>query len=219
MAVSRQEGERGTRNRKTEGRTDESKRTRSGRRITGTADEDGREERAMVWTVRATDRERNGEENDAGRMTDSPRSCSVVACCWSIGGEVVAMWCRWHHTEADMVAALPSLCLLVRRWRGGERLAMVWTVEASDGTEERRGTGEDVGGILRPGFLSFCFVCSFALPYHHHLKEEDEDEDKAGRMEDRIGSAMVPFLPGRSIPSLFPSLFAFVFSLYIIMYI
>ena len=48
FAVSRQEGERGTRNRKTEGRTDESERTRSGRRITGTADEDGREERAKM---------------------------------------------------------------------------------------------------------------------------------------------------------------------------
>ena len=56
FAVSRQEGERGTRNRKTEGRTDESERTRSGRRITGTADEDGREERARAWTVMATDR-------------------------------------------------------------------------------------------------------------------------------------------------------------------
>ena len=56
FAVSRQEGERGPRNRKTEGRTDESERTRSGRRITGTADEDGREERARAWTVMATDR-------------------------------------------------------------------------------------------------------------------------------------------------------------------
>ena len=56
MAVSRKEGERGTRNRKTEGRTDESERTRSWRRITGTADEDGREERARAWTVMATDR-------------------------------------------------------------------------------------------------------------------------------------------------------------------
>ena len=35
---------------------------------------------------------------------------------------------------------------------------MVWTFRAADGTEARRGTGEEVGGILRPGPLS-----SFAL--------------------------------------------------------
>ena len=70
-------------------------------------------------------------------MTDSPRRCPVVAGCW----------------------------LMVRWWRSGERLAMVWTVEAADGTEERRGTGEEVGGILRPGslFLSSCLLLFF--PY------------------------------------------------------
>ena len=47
--------------------------------------------------------------------------------------------------------------------RSGERLAMVWTVKTSDGTEERRGTGEDGGGILRPvSLFLFCsLVCSF----------------------------------------------------------
>ena len=65
---------------------------------------------------------------------------------------------------------------------------MVWTVYTSDGAEERRGTGEDVGGILRPGSLSFfrLLVCS-ALP--HHMKEENEDE--AGRMADRRGAALL----------------------------
>ena len=74
--------------------------------------------------------------------------------------------------------------------RSGERLAMVWTVKTSDGAEERRGTGEDGGGILRPGSLSLFFVCSFAMPYHHHLKEEDEDEEEAGRMAERRGDAL-----------------------------
>ena len=69
---------------------------------------------------------------------------------------------------------------------------MVWTVEASDGTEERRGTGEEVDGILRPGSLSSWSVVSLALP--HHLKEENEDE--AGRMADCRGAALVLFLPG-----------------------
>ena len=74
--------------------------------------------------------------------------------------------------------------------RSGERLAMVWTVKTSDGAEERRGTGEDGGGILCPGSLSLFFVCSFAMPYHHHLKEEDEDEEEAGRMAERRGDAL-----------------------------
>ena len=71
---------------------------------------------------------------------------------------------------------------------------MVWTVEAADGTEERRGTGEEVGGILRPGSLSsFPSFCSFALLCPYHLKEgNEEDEDEAGRMADRRGSAL-PF--------------------------
>ena len=106
----------------------------------------------------------------------------------------------------------PSLSLSAdTRGRSGERLAMVWTVEAADGTEERRGTGEDGGGILRPGSLSSCFVCS-AL--HHHMKEENEDE--AGRMADSRGAALVLFLPGWSDPLHFHSLFVFVLSLYII---
>ena len=83
-----------------------------------------------------------------------------------VGGEVVEM-----TSPRRGRGVRPSLSLsddTSGRW--GERLAMVWTVEAADGTEERRGTGEDGGGILRPGSLSF-FVCSFALPYPHHLKE------------------------------------------------
>ena len=99
--------------------------------------------------------------------------------------------------------------------RSGERLAMVWTVKAADGTEERRGTGEDGGGILRPGSLSSWSVVSFALP--HHLKEENEDE--AGRIAGRRGAALVLFLPVRSVSLLFPSLFAFVLSLYTIRYV
>ena len=46
------------------------------------------------------------------------------------------------------------------------------------------------------------------------MKEDNEDE--AGRMADRRGAALVLFLPGRSVPLLFPSLFTFVLSLYII---
>ena len=69
---------------------------------------------------------------------------------------------------------------------------MVWTVETSDGAEERRGTGEDSGGILRPSSLSSCFVCS-ALP--HHMKEEDEDT--AGMMAERRGAALL-LVAGRS---------------------
>ena len=98
-------------------------------------------------------------------MADSPRRCPVVAGCWSIGGEVVARCGGGIAQKRTRWPPFLSPWLLVRRWRGGERLAMVWTVKTSDGAEERRGTGEDGGGILRPGSLSFCFVCSFALPF------------------------------------------------------
>ena len=104
--------------------------------------------------------EDDGEEDEAGRMTDSPRRCPVVAGCCSIGGDVVAMTSprigRGVRTSLSLSAD--------RRGRSGERLAMVWTVKTSDGAEERRGTGEEVGGILRPGsissFLSACFCFS-----------------------------------------------------------
>ena len=52
--------------------------------------------------------EEDEEEDEAGRMTDSPRRCPVVAGCWCDGGEVVAMWWRLHRLEADEVAARPS---------------------------------------------------------------------------------------------------------------
>ena len=48
---------------------------------------------------------RDGEEDEAGRMTDSQRRCPSG--CWSIGGEVVAMWWRWHRPEVDEVAVRP----------------------------------------------------------------------------------------------------------------
>ena len=94
----------------------------------------------------------------------------------------------------------PYLSLSVdTSWRSGERLAMVWTVKTSDGAEERRGTGEEVGGILRPGSLSsFPSACSFAMPCPYYLKEgkegKEEDEYEAVRMADRRGSALPFFL-------------------------
>ena len=107
------------------------------------------------------------DEPEADGMTESPRRCPVAAGRWR-GGR-------------------PSLSLSAgKSGRSGERLAMVLTVKTSDGTAERRGTGEEVGGILRPSSLSSCFVCS-ALP--HHMKEENEDE--AGRMVDRRGAALL----------------------------
>ena len=68
-------------------------------------------------------------------MTESPRRCPVVAGCWSIGGEVVA---RCGDGIAQKRTGWPSFLsswLLVRWWRSGERLAMVWTVRTSDGAE------------------------------------------------------------------------------------
>ena len=39
--------------------------------------------------------------------------------------------------------------------------------------------------------LSLFFVCSFAMPYPHHLKEENEDGDEADRMSDRRCAALL----------------------------
>ena len=58
----------------------------------------------------------------------------------------------------------PSLSLSASTsGRSGERLAMVWTVDAADGTEERRRTGEDGGGIIRPGSLSLRILFALLL--------------------------------------------------------
>ena len=107
-----------------------------------------------------------------------------------VGGEVVAMCGDNIAQNRTGWPPFLSICLLVRRWRGGERLAMVWTVEAADGTEERRGTGKDGGGILRHGSLSSCSVCSFAFP-SSPPEGLDEDEDEAGMMADRRGAALL----------------------------
>ena len=119
---------------------------------------------------------------------------------WSLAaGQSVPMWWRCVAMASPRRGrgSRPSLSLSAdTSGRSGERLAMVCTVEAADGAEERRGTGEEVGGILRPGSLSsFPSSCSFALPCPYHMKEgkeEDEYEDEAGRMADRRGSAL-PF--------------------------
>ena len=79
----------------------------------------------------------------------------------------------------------PSLSLSADtsgRW--GERLAMVWTVKTSDGAEGEARNGRRGRRNTSPLFPLFLFRLSFALPYHHHLKEEKEDEDEAGRMAD-----------------------------------
>ena len=203
MAFSRQEGERGTRNRKTEGRTDESERTRSGRRITGTADEDGREERARARTVRATDRRGTGEDVSGilrtGSLSSFPSACSFAlpylhhlkegkeearragwptargaALSLLFAGRSVARWLRGVAMTSPRSGrgGRPSLSMSAgTRGRSCERLAMVWTMEAADGTDERRGTGEEVGGILRPVFFQFALssVCLFLFPIYNNI--------------------------------------------------
>ena len=64
---------------------------------------------ALSYPHHMREGKRDGEEDEAGRMTDSlGGGCPVVAGCWSIGGEVVAMWWRLHRPELDDVDARPS---------------------------------------------------------------------------------------------------------------
>ena len=88
-----------------------------------------------------------------------------------------------------------------------------------DGEDIRRNRrGEELAKMAAASFalvLSSYSVCSSLT---HHLKEENENEDEAGRMADCLGAALVLSLPVRSVHLLFPSLFAFVLSLYIIRY-
>ena len=115
---------------------------------------------AMVRTVRTA----YGTEGRRGGKDDRQHEALpfwLLVDRWRGGGDGI-------HPEPGRVPALPSPLLVVRP---DERLAMAWTVEASDGTEERRGTGEEVGGILRPGSLSsfpsacFCFSSIYNQVY------------------------------------------------------
>ena len=106
----------------------------------------------MVRTVRIVD---GTEERRGGQDDRQPAALPfwLLVDRWRGGGDDI-------HPEPDRVPALPSPLFVVRP---DERLAMVRTVRTADGTKERRGTGEDGGGILRPGSLSSWSFCPFAL--------------------------------------------------------
>ena len=107
---------------------------------------------------------RSGRE--AGTRRAGWQTVEALPCgCWSIGGEVwrgVVMVSPRTGRGARPSSRPGCLCDVARGWA----LAMVWTVGQQTEQEERRGTGEDGGGILRPGslssFPSACF-CSFYI--------------------------------------------------------
>ena len=83
------------------------------------------------------------------------------------GGEVVAMCGDNIAQNRTGWPPFLSLCLLVRRWRGGERLAMVWTVEAADGTEGEARNGRRGRRHPSPWFSLFLvgrFFCPTSPP-------------------------------------------------------
>ena len=139
-----------------------------------------RESPAMVGSLpyphHLAERKRTGKRTKRSNRTFMELKCR----CWSlsIGGEVVA---RCGDDIAQSPTRWPpslSSWLLVRWWRSGERWRWCGRWRQQTEQEGRRGTGEEVGGIPRPGSLS-----------------------------------------SRSVPSPFPSLLAFVLSIYIIRYI
>ena len=92
----------------------------------------------------------------------------------------------------------PSLTLGdVASGRGGDRLAIVWTVKTSDGAEGEARNGRRWRRHPSPWFSLFLFRLLLCSSLPHHLKEEDE----AGMMSDRRGAAML-LVAGRSAPML-----------------
>ena len=127
---------------------------------------------------------------------------------WRGGGDVVAIASPRSGRGGRSSFSLSA----DRSGRSGERLAMVWTVKTSDGAEERRGTGEDGGGIFRPGSLFlFRLLC--------HISPHEGRERRRGGQDGRPSRLCPGSLSfSSSVPLLFPSLLAFVLSLYIIRY-
>ena len=136
------------------------------------------------------------------------------AALWSLAaGRSVA---RWWRGGGDSIAQkrtgwppFLSLCLLVRRWRGGERLAMAWTVRQQ--TEERNGRR----GRRHPSPWSSPFLFFLLCPTSPPEGIERGRGGKDGRQSRRCPGSL-SF--SSSVPLLFPSLLAFVLSLYIIRY-
>lgn len=137
------------------GRGEEGKRTRRAERQARASGRDQDEERARKT-------EGSGRQRDASKRRQDGRQFEALPLCWLLSG-------RWRGV------AMTS----PRSGRGGRPSASgcdwVRTVRQAGGTEERRGTGEDGGGILCPVplsspvfrflffFLSFAFVLSIYI--------------------------------------------------------
>ena len=148
-------------------------------------------------------------------MTDGPRRCPgrwLLVDRWRGGGDVVAI-----ASPRSGRGSRPSLSLLAdTSGRSGERMELM----RGGGSRRNRREARNWRRWRRhpsPWFSLFLFCLLLCSSLSHHLKEENEDD--AGRMSDRRGAALVLFLPVRSVSLLFPSLFAFVLSLYIIRYV
>ena len=104
---------------------------------------------------------RKGGEGRQGERGGSPALAGSMRCparCLSIGGEVVARCGEDFAQNRTRWPSFLSSWLLVRWWRSGERLAMVWTVKAQ--TRQRR--GEE---LAKRSAASFALFLSFLLPF------------------------------------------------------
>ena len=99
------------------------------------------------------------EGKRAGPRRAGWQTVEALPCCLLAAGRSVARWWRWLRPEADEVAALSSPWAMLRAGEVVSGWRWCGRVRTADRAEERRGTGEEVGGILRPVPLS-----SFALP-------------------------------------------------------
>ena len=96
-------------------------------------------------------------------MADRRGAAMLFAGCWSIGGDVVAI-----ASPRSGRGSRPSLSLSAdTSGRSGERLEMVWTVEAADGTEGEAMNGRRGRRHPSPWFSLFLvgrFFCPTSPP-------------------------------------------------------
>ena len=101
--------------------------------------------------------EEDGEEDEAGRMTDRTSGCPSG--CWSIGGEVVAMASTQSRAGCTLVPLLCWWCDPMSGWR--------WCGRRGQQTEQKR--GDELAKMSAVSFALVLSLPSLLLVFVFHL--------------------------------------------------